>query len=358
MSGKWLLRCWIALSVVCGTWRGTEAAPPWSDLIPLKTVDADADKAYPLNESNGPWLIMACSFSGDGAEKQAQQLAYELRKRYKLPAYTYQGRFDPGEAQGLGFDQFGNPRKWMYQKYKDSKDKEKARHPELLEFAVLVGDYQSAEDPEAEKTLQQIKYATPQCLEVKEGQQTHQDFSSFRMIQKQINEKIGSEKKKLGPMGHAFKTPNPMLPPDYFAPRNGVDEQVVAMNQGVPYDLLDCPGKYTVQVATFKGQIIIKQDEIKAIEEGSKEMKGKLAEAAQKANDLTKALRLKGYEAYQFHDHHMSIVTIGHFDSVGTPRADGKIEINPEIHKNHANFWRRSRSPCRDRPRLPADFRR
>jgi hypothetical protein len=29
----------------------------------------------------------------------------------------------------------------------------------------------------------------------------------------------------------------------------------------------------------------------------------------------------------------MSIVTVGSFDSVGTPRRDGKTEIDPKIHK-------------------------
>ena len=69
----------------------------------------------------------------------------------------------------------------------------------------------------------------------------------------------------------------------------------------MPYSLLDCPGKYTVQVATFKGKVIIQQNEIRAIEDG-KPMESELAEAAQKADKLARALRMKGYEAYQFHD--------------------------------------------------------
>ena len=146
MSGKWMFRLWMVVGVWWGACTAVEAAPPWSDLISLKSVDADPNKAYPLTEENGPWMVMACSFSGDGAEKQAQELVYELRKRYKLPAYTYQGQFDPGEAQGRGVDEFGKPRKWNYMKYKDSKDKEKARHPELTEVAVLVGNYQAADD--------------------------------------------------------------------------------------------------------------------------------------------------------------------------------------------------------------------
>jgi hypothetical protein len=100
---------------------------------------------------------------------------------------------------------------------------------------------------------------------------------------------------------------------------------------------LDCPGKYTVQVATFKGKVIIKQDEIREIERG-KPMQGELADAAKKADTLTRALRMKGFEAYQFHDRYASIVTVGNFDSMGLPQPDGKIEINPGIHRIMKTF--------------------
>ena len=49
------------------------------------------------------------------------------------------------------------------------------------------------------------------------------------------------------------------------------------------------------------------------------------------AHRLTEALRIKGYDAYEFHDRYCSIVTVGSFSSTGTPRRDGMIEINPEI---------------------------
>ena len=334
MNGKRMFRLWIIVTVFWGTCWAADAAPPWGELISLKSVDADPEKNYRLTEENGPWMVMACSFSGDGAKKQAQELVYELRKRYKLPAYTFMGRFDPGEAQGRGMvDRYGNPKKWNYAKYKDCGDKERARHPELVEVAVLVGNYQSAEDAQTQKTLHKIKHARPQCLEIKEGQQTNQTLVGWRMIQKQLQEAIGSEQKQKGTMGHAFITTNPMLPPEYFNQKNGVDDLVLALNKGVPYSLLDCPGKFTVQVATFKGNVIIKQDEIQAIENGDKEMKSELAKAAEKADKLAHALRMKGYEAYQFHDHHASIVTVGSFNSAGVPRTDGRIEINPEIHK-------------------------
>jgi len=87
-----------------------------------------------------------------------------------------------------------------------------------------------------------------------------------------------------------------------------------------------------VQVAHFTGKVVIDQKEIKAISKGVKEMGSSLAQAAEKAHRMTVALRRKGYEAYEFHDRSASIVTIGSFNSVGSPREDGKIEIDPQIH--------------------------
>lgn len=330
MNGKRMFRLWMLVVAISAVWTAAEAAPPWTGLISLKNVSADPGQTYPLSEENGPWMIMACSFSGKGAEEQAQELVHEFRKRYKLPAYMYKARFDLGEAPGRGVDQFGKPIKWQYSKFKG-----KAR-AEVAEVAVLVGNYPTADHVEIQETLHKIKYATPQCLELKEGKTTHQTLTGWRMIQKQVYEAIGSEKKKLGPMSHAFVTTNPLLPSDFFAPK-GIDEAIVALNQGVPHSLLDCPGKFTVQVATFKGNVVIKQDEIKAIENG-KEMRSELAVAAQKADALCKALRLKGYEAYQFHDRFASIVTVGSFNSVGTPRPDGRTEIDPDVHRIMKTF--------------------
>ena len=67
-----------------------------------------------------------------------------------------------------------------------------------------------------------------------------------------------------------------------------------------------------------------------AIEKG-KELDSQLAKAAYMAHKLTQALRMKGYEAYEFHDRYASIVTVGSFDSVGQTRPDGVTELDPRI---------------------------
>ena len=96
--------------------------------------------------------------------------------------------------------------------------------------------------------------------------------------------------------------------------------------------MLTNPGKFTVRVATFTGNVILDQKKVAEVEKTGR-MKSRLMEAGEKASRLAKALRDRGVEAYEFHDRHESIVTIGNFQSVGTPRDDGRIEIDRRILK-------------------------
>ena len=57
-----------------------KAAKPWELLIPFARVEAEAGKQYRLTTDHGPWMILASSFAGPGAEQQASQLALELRE--------------------------------------------------------------------------------------------------------------------------------------------------------------------------------------------------------------------------------------------------------------------------------------
>jgi hypothetical protein len=353
MNGKWTLRAWLAVGAVWAAAAMASAAPPWSNLISLGGVEADPEKSYALSEANGPWMVMACTFSGDGAEKQAKELVQELRKRYKLPAYSYNAQFDPGKAQGrgTGLNRHGKPTKWVYSKYRNEKDQQKSEHPDVVEIVVLVGNFAAADDAEAQAVLRKIKYAQPNCLEVKDGKSTNQTLTDWRQLQKHVYEMIGSEKKQLGSMRHAFVTTNPMLPSDYFN-SHGIDEETIALNKGVPYSLLDCPGKYTVQVATFKGGEVIKADEIRAVQEGRKGMGNQLVEAAKKADIMTQHLRAKGWEAYQYHDRYTSIVTVGSFQSIGTPRTDGQIQPDPDIRIIIKNFGADPRDIDKTRPEV------
>jgi hypothetical protein len=317
MQKRLALVCLVVLS-----WMASRAcaAPPWSKLDLFRHLEAEPNKDYPLAEHNGPWVIMVMTFSGPDAKDQAHELVYELRSRYKLAAYTHAMHFDHTA------DEKGKPNA--------AARKVRYRLNELNELAVLVGDFPSVDDRTAQKTLEKLKLARPDCLDVeKRAQQGKPDartLGSLRMIQQAVLPD-SSPRKKRGPMRHAFLTTNPLLPDEYFAPK-GVDRLVLEMNEPVKFSLLECPGKYTVKVATFTGRVVIDQRQIEEIEKKGKGFDSQLAEAAEKAHKLTMALRQKGYEAYEFHDRYASMVTVGSFNSVGTPRADGKIEINPQAH--------------------------
>ena len=118
------------------------------------------------------------------------------------------------------------------------------------------------------------------------------------------------------------------MPRESYAPK-GVDTFVFKINKDVEYSLLDCPGNYSVRVATFRGTVITNQQKVKEIQEGGR-LKSTLEEAAIKAHKVTMKLRELGHEAYEFHDRHESYVTVGSFDWVGEDRLDGKQEINPQ----------------------------
>lgn len=306
------------------------AQAPLQRLSLFKKLETSPDKDYPLTEDKGPWLILCSTFLGKDAEAQAKQLVLELRRDYKVAAYIHEQKLDlGGTVTGRGLDKYGRPKQMKH-----------AKSGEREEFAVLVGDFPSGDDPEAKRILEKIRYAKPDCLNPEKiteaGQQNSRALAGWRAMTAGLSWNPNDTKSR-GPMGKAFMVTNPMFPDDYFKPK-GIDPLVEKMNENVEFGLLKSNGKYTVKVATFQGSAISMPKEVKAVESGEKRLKSRLEIAAINAHLLTIALREKGYEAYEFHDHASSIVTVGSFASYGTPRDDGKIEINPAIHQIMQTF--------------------
>jgi len=306
------------------------AQAPLQRLSLFKKLETNPDKEYPLTEDKGPWLILCSTFIGKDAETQAKQLVVELRRDYKVAAYIHEQKLDlGGTVTGRGLDKYGRPKQMKH-----------AKSGEREEFAVLVGDFPSGDDPEAKRILEKIRYAKPDCLNPEKiteaGQQNSRALAGWRTMAAGLSWNPNDTKSR-GPMGKAFMVTNPMFPDDYFKPK-GIDPLVEKMNENVEYGLLKSGGKYTVKVATFQGSAISMPKEVQAVESGQKRLKSRLEIAAINAHLLTIALREKGYEAYEFHDHASSIVTVGSFASYGTPRDDGKIEINPAIHQIMQTF--------------------
>ncbi|MFM7251344.1 MAG: hypothetical protein ACKO5R_15735 [Planctomycetaceae bacterium] len=288
--------------------RGQPGWLPTSWFTPA-TVD---DKAmYPLAEGDGPWLVLATTFRGEGARDDARRLVQELRRVHKLKAYTHEKSFDyTGRQPGLGLNPDGTPKKMRY-----------ANAEQVVEIAVLVGDFASFDDARGQKMLAKVKSLRPESLTGNAGKS--QSFSDFRKM-------VGLERSSgKGPMHLAFVIPNPLLPEDYFS-RQQADRFVLDMNANVTHSLLDCPGLYSVRVATFTGAGTFDQ---KAIAGGSEEVEldSRLVQAAEKAHRLTVALRKAGWEAWEYHDRESSIVCVGSLDTKSVPGPQGTATIHPEI---------------------------
>jgi hypothetical protein len=309
-------------------WSGGKSASAqlWKQFVPVARVDADPNKDYRLTQENGPWLVIAATFSGDGAEEQAHELILEFRKKYNLPAYLHEMTFDfSQDSPGRGLDQYGAPIRRRYQ------------HDDVREFAVLVGEFPSIDAPEGQELLRRIKRMEPAALDPTLHSKTAQTLAQIRQLQNAMLEKLGKEQKR-GPMSEAFLARNPLLPREYFVPK-GVDPFVARMNKGVEHSLLDCPGRYTVQVATFRGNTILQTSGQTTTKSSGFSMPWKkqgpdpLLEAAENAHLLTEELRAHGWEAYEFHDRTESSVTIGSFDQVVQRSPDGRQVVVPQVQK-------------------------
>ena len=203
---------------------------------------------------------------------EAHQLVDELRSRYHLPAYLHSQQFDFSDSvEGIGINPDRTPKRMRYDKA-----------GVFEEYAVLIGNFQSVDDPDLQKTLKKIKYARPNCL-TNNSEKTTRRFAGLRDLYSRVNG--DQDKKRKGPLGTAFATPNPLIPDEFFAPK-GADSFVIKMNDGVEHSLLDCPGKYSVRIATFRGNVIIDQQKVAEIEQGGR-MKSRLEEAALKAHKMT-----------------------------------------------------------------------
>jgi hypothetical protein len=168
-------------------------------------------------------------------------------------------------------------------------------------------------------------------------------MAQVRHFEDVYKENFRKGQKRRGPMAQAFLTRNPLLPREYLVPK-GVDQFVAKMNEGVDHSLLDCPGRQTIRVATFRGNSIL-QTSATPTTTGKSFWGGKkrddsnpLVEAAENAHLLTKELRDHGWEAYEFHDRTESIVTIGSFADVTQQLPDGRVVVLPEVQKIVTTF--------------------
>ena len=302
-----------------------------------------------LTQDAGPWLIMCASFDGEDGRQQAINLANELRTKHGFNAYVYRQHFDfaseiPNHGKGYRKPTAGGAANLRQREMQLLKQNEKT------EYAVLVGDYKSVESSQAQGDLATIKRLQPETLEIYSAsiQDTPRAGERLRADSEAIFGSTGGIKKmKLGnskyPLRLSLLVINPMIPEEQVAAAT-IDQYIVKLNEKQKYTLLDNPKAYTLKVASFSGEVIVRQQDIDELQADRdwqiKQRQGRnnrsLVEAAKRARILTEYFRSQNVEAYQFHDRHSSYVCVGGFDWVSEgegpdARANPKVEALAKV---------------------------
>lgn len=285
-----------------------------------------------LTENAGPWLVMCASFVGESAYADAERLAAELQQQ-GFRTYTFRQEFDysqpvPGlfSSEVPDVDANGNviPRQQTMKV---------ARGDHSEEIAVLVGDFATVDDHRAQEALKTIKTMRIQSL----GGMAREELSG------EVTTDMTRTHTSAGQLAGAFLIINPTLPEEYFATQP-IEQDLLNLNRQFAHSLLNCPGPYSVRVATFRGDNTFETSRINEVEQQQRgglfrqAKSSKLAEAGLKASVLCKKLREKGVDAYEFHDRFESYVCVGSFSYVTRENADGSVESNPAMVKTVEEF--------------------
>lgn len=314
------------LAPVASAW----AEPP-SILKIFRSKQPISDESIELRVEHGPWLILASTLPGADAKPKAIELAREIRQELKLPAFVMEKTSGVAptlaKRERIRNDVNGNP-------VPVALEARYANGGQESVYVVLVGEFASVDDPRIPEILNTVRTARPKSLGVDGSDSAGQEgnAASNNWLVQQYRSRMwtrSDRKDDLGKMGAAFVTRNPLLPDDYFeAPK--VDEFVANLNKNVEHSLLNCPGKFTVRVASFTGhQVTDFGNGARASQ--LKDTTDALDQAALNAHDLTLALRKQGVDAYEFHDRYGSYVMIGSFDSLGQERTSGQFQYHPGI---------------------------
>ena len=276
--------------VLCGmfAFMALMATPAWAEKI-----EAVKGKKYELGKQHGPWMIMVASLSepppesrvdGPNMKEAASSLVYLLRKN-NIPAYIFEQK---EEILPLSTYTRGDRVVRREVKAKDNR------------ICVVAGNYESAEDRLAQKSLTWVKGFNPK------------EFSDHAVFHPTPG--------RPGPLSGAFLTINPMLSAEE-ASQKKMDPLLVRLNAGRGDTLLTNQGKYTLVVASFRGksQLLSKPTDEEF------EISRSLDDAGHQAEVLCHALREqklhhgRNFDAFVWHDRDRSLVCVGSFTANDDP---------------------------------------
>jgi hypothetical protein len=272
-------------------------------------IDADPNKDYPLTPEAGQWFVCATCFVGPRAPQLAKEMVYEIRSRFKVPAYV----FDKGEEERK--KERERLRK-IHEEYGDNSVKLRTvRIPD--ECAVMVGGYKDQDS--ATKALKQVKnWPAPNNKEL-------MPVIHDATAQERIDDKVEVRGSYVSPYVMAFVVHNALIPMEKKADPK-MEAFMRKINAGEKYSVYNCRKPWTLVVAQFQGISVIQS---KAVDEsfiktlfGSSKGES-LSASAMNAENMCDAMRNKckpGFEAYVLHTTWGSVVCVGGFDSLDDPK--------------------------------------
>ena len=270
-----------------------ENKAPEGPQIPLPTGPLEP---YLLTKDNGPFMVLAYTFRGPDAPRQALALVLELRNKYRLPAYILLPKKFPNRSNIRGVP----PQAATFATRDDVSVPEIYRT--LDEAAVLVGDEKTIKDSNI--LMHKVKKIHPVCID---GVQQMWDWRRGKGLTR------------------ATMTTNPFVPADNLFPQQR-DIVISQINEG-PHNIRNCPGRFTLEIANFEGRKTLEANGELQLKGRSPFAKSPLATAADDAERLAdslakdKQIQQTGYEPYVYHDRFSSRVTMGSFDSPTDPKA-------------------------------------
>ena len=276
----------------------------------MAKIDAVKGRNYQITKRHGPWMILVATFhapprarrgKGMTPQQAADELVYELRRK-SIPAYAFSQKGAWGAVDTI--DRTGQQRR-SFAAYRGG-------------VAVLAGNYGSPKDKLAQDTLKFIKRFHPSFLKDIEGSQKAGNTSLLRTRRGGL---FRATPGKPTPLAGAYLTANPLLSPEEMR-RRKKDPLLLKLNSGSDVSLLKNRGKYSLIVASFYGKSVtgVNSGGFRRKFESFK-VGNSLDKAGREAWDLAKAIRKhEGVEAWVFHDHYKSVVTVGSFNSPRDPR--------------------------------------
>jgi hypothetical protein len=289
------LFAWIALTALPG-------------ILVADERDTASTARFAVSPEAGKWMICAASYTGPDAAELAEQHAQEIRRRDKLPAYTFS--WSNAERKRL---------KEELDRLQEMNPNRPVRRRTIRveeQWAVLIGGWPDMDAARA--ALDKVKKLPAHDLKLNSGRNPF----DLIVVQDPDGDKSKSQAVRRNPLHTAFVVRNPTVPADP-KPTNKFDPFWKELNKEESFSLLKNPKAYTLVVKEYRGVSSLQPRTATSsfLEKLSLSNKGRevLDAGASNAHNLAETLRKLKFDAYVLHTRMSSIVTVGAFDSLDDP---------------------------------------